>query len=204
MIFRHEQLNLTAYPGRKVSVVVIDGVANGHPCCAEPNCKIPLESNQNRFCPVHSGLNRTCAIIGCVLPISSETRKTCRLPDHAAVEDVHNERSQARFQLKERQRRAQVVHPRDALPVEVNGISDLVEDANLEEIFEFNRKGEPVPTELLPPGKKSLRAQFGRKRTHNEQLIVAPCGVIIARETFYHAEAIYSVIVSQSNYPSVE
>jgi hypothetical protein len=45
-------------------------------------------------------------------------------------------------------------------------------------------------------GKKSLRAQFGRKRTHNEQLFVAPCGMIIARETFFHAEAIYSVIVS--------
>jgi hypothetical protein len=62
----------------------------------------------------------------------------------------------------------------------------------------FNHKGFLIPAAAadLAVGKKSLRAQFGRKRTHNEQLFVAPCGMIIARETFFHAEAIYSVIVS--------
>ncbi|THU81591.1 hypothetical protein K435DRAFT_693216, partial [Dendrothele bispora CBS 962.96] len=37
--------------------------------------------------------------------------------------------------------------------------------------------------------KKTVQAQFGRKRTHNEQLIISPCGMILARETFYHSEA---------------
>jgi hypothetical protein len=31
---------------------------------------------------------------------------------------------------------------------------------------------------------------------HNEQVIVAPCGMIIARETFYGAEGVASVIMS--------
>ena len=44
-------------------------------------------------------------------------------------------------------------------------------------------------------GNRRLRAQFGRKRTHNEQIIVAPCGVIIARTTMYGAEAVTSVMV---------
>ena len=46
--------------------------------------------------------------------------------------------------------------------------------------------------------KKKVRAQFGRKRTHNEQIIVAPCGMIMARETFFGAEAVSSVVVSAS------
>lgn len=40
-----------------------------------------------------------------------------------------------------------------------------------------------------------VHAQFGRKRTHNEQIIVTPCGMIIARETFYGAEAVGTVVV---------
>ncbi|KAF8236744.1 hypothetical protein L208DRAFT_1250906, partial [Tricholoma matsutake] len=39
-----------------------------------------------------------------------------------------------------------------------------------------------------------IRAQLGRRRTHNEQIIVAPCGMIIAQETFYGAEGVGSVI----------
>lgn len=137
-----------------------------------------------------------CAIVDCSLPVASEARKTCALPEHEAVENVHTNRGQARFQLKERQRRAQVAHPRDALPVEVTDISELIEDGDVEDNFELNRNGLPIPTDSAPKAKKTLRAQFGRKRTHNEQLFVAPCGMIMARETFYHAEAIYSVIVS--------
>jgi hypothetical protein len=191
-----------------VTAVVIDGVTNGHRCCGMPNCKIPLENNRDRFCPTHYHVNGVCAIIGCSLPIASESgslRKTCSLPEHEAIEKIYNDRGQARFQLKVRQRRAQISHPRDALPVEVTDISELVEDGNVEEIFEFNRTGQLISTNsdsaessLTPTGKKTLRAQFGRKYTHNKQLFVAPCGMIMARETFYHAEAIYSVVVSPS------
>lgn len=44
-------------------------------------------------------------------------------------------------------------------------------------------------------GNRRVQAQFSRRRTHNEQIIVAPCGVIIARTTMYGAEAVTSVIV---------
>ena len=46
--------------------------------------------------------------------------------------------------------------------------------------------------------KKRIRAQLGRRCTHNEQVIVAPCGINIAQETFYGAEGVGSVIVSIS------
>ena len=50
------------------------------------------------------------------------------------------------------------------------------------------------------PGTK-VQAQFGRKHTYNEEIIVAPCGVIIAHAIFYRAEAISSVAVSAYQMP---
>jgi hypothetical protein len=47
---------------------------------------------------------------------------------------------------------------------------------------------------------KIFKGQFGRRRTHNEQLIIAPCGIILARETFYHSEAFSAVAVSFSTF----
>lgn len=46
-------------------------------------------------------------------------------------------------------------------------------------------------------GNRRLKAFFGRRRTHNEQLIMRSCGVIIARATFFGSEAISAVNVSQ-------
>ena len=159
---------------------MIDGVTVGHPCCGHPNCKDPLLSNRDRFCPAHQHLSRVCAIVSCCLAANSG-RKTCGLSEHSAVEDVHINRGQARFQLQERLRRAQLAHPKDALPTENTNISDLIDDPSMEEEFEVNAQGNPISTTLSPTiGKKALRAQFGRKRTHNEQLIVAPCGIIVA------------------------
>lgn len=42
-----------------------------------------------------------------------------------------------------------------------------------------------------------LKATFGRRRTHNEQLIMRTCGVTIARATFYGSEARSAVLVSE-------
>jgi hypothetical protein len=39
---------------------------------------------------------------------------------------------------------------------------------------------------------------LGRQRTHNEQTLIRPCGVIHARATMYGAEAVSNVLVSSS------
>lgn len=44
-------------------------------------------------------------------------------------------------------------------------------------------------------GNRRLKARFGRRRTHNEQTLVRPCGVIFARATFYGAEAVSNFLV---------
>ena len=157
-----------------------------------------MANNHDCFCPSHTYLNHICAIVNCSLP-AVIGKKTCALAGHEAVENIHNDRGQARFQLKDRLRRAQLAHPCDAFPVEDasenSNISELVDnlDDNTEEEFGFNSAGQLIPVEEQSTQKMTLCAQFGRKRTHNEQIFVAPCGIIIARETFYHAEAIYSV-----------
>jgi hypothetical protein len=49
-------------------------------------------------------------------------------------------------------------------------------------------------------GNKTVRARFGRRRTHNEQLCVGSCGVILGWATFYGSEAPNGVRVrSQSH-----
>jgi hypothetical protein len=164
----------------KVWVVVIDGITIGHPCCAVHNCFTPLASNRDRYCPDHSkNLDHICAIVGCSNPII-EGSLACQNPDHQEAERIYRERGQARFQLQERLERARIARPNDTL-TEERPTDDLAEE-------EFE-----IPNTHLAVKAKKLRAQFGRKRTHNEQIIVAPCGMIIARETFYGAEGVKSV-----------
>ena len=144
-----------------------------------------------------------CAIIGCSRKTVGPGRRTCCLEAHQAVELVHEERGQARFQLQERLKRAQIAHPNDSIGEAVVNVSQLVDVETEEEEFELIN-GQVLPSQAAhalsdPAGttgrQNKLRAQFGRKRTHNEQIIVAPCGMVIARETFYGAEAVATVVV---------
>ncbi|GJE86647.1 hypothetical protein PsYK624_027280 [Phanerochaete sordida] len=54
-------------------------------------------------------------------------------------------------------------------------------------------------------GNRLLRALFGRRRTHNEELCVASCGVILGRATFFGSEAPNGVrIFLMSLFPTEE
>jgi hypothetical protein len=169
--------------GRKVSAVVIDGVTIGRPCCSIHNCHSPLQNNQHRFCPNHACFNLICAIVGCNMPTAPKSR-TCLNLDHQATEKTHHERGQARFQLKERMKRARVAHPNDAL---------AQEESHTDHDGESDSDGEN--NSARDNSKPRIKARFSRRRTHNEQIIVAPCGVILSRATFFGAEGVGSVIV---------
>jgi hypothetical protein len=110
------------------------------------------------------------------------------MTEHQEVERIHHERGQARFQLKDCLLRAKVAHPNDAI-AEDQPLPTLVDAENEEEDFNIQQQ---LPGSSVT---KKIHAQFGRRRTHNEQIIVAPCGMILARETFYGAEGVASVIV---------
>jgi hypothetical protein len=118
-------------------------------------------------------------------------------------------RGESRVQLQEKLKRQRVSHPNDSLPEDDLDVGDLIDDEDEEE-FEINnenlihgasegvwdpRGASPLHAAGLGT-KKKISAHFGRKRTHNEQILVAPCGIILARETFYGAEAISTCAVS--------
>ena len=199
-----------------MSVVVIDGISIGCPCCGQHNCHLPLDTNRQHFCPEHHELNNKCAIIGCdrdILKKGADERKTrvCDDPEHQEIERVRTQKGQARFVLKERLLHQCVSHPEDAIATDVvldelADVDDEVEEFTVQDTGrviadELDAEGNVVPdnskhTGTKPP--KKVRTQFGRKRSHNEQIFVAPCGDIIARETFFGAEAVSSVVVSHA------
>ena len=211
--------------GLTVHVVVMDGVTLGRPTCGVPHCTIPLANKRHRFCPTHVDFNQKCAIVGCNERISAPDKRTCNDPTHQRVEDVHIKRGEAAFQLKEKLKRAKVAHPKNGEALDLPVAHIIEQDDDLDETYEIvGDRVIPSETEavtqtalaraslnstigasdnsviqtMVPPppaAKKKIRAQFGRSRTHNEQILVAPCGMIIARETFYHAESITAVVV---------
>jgi hypothetical protein len=142
-------------------------------------------------------------------------KRTCDNPVHQEVERINYERGQSRFQLQERMKRSQVAHPNDGIAEERN-LFEVVDEED-EELLEVDEQGNVTATEGLGPAmenttmaptvtampKKKVRARFGRKRTHNEQILVAPCGMILARETFYGAEAIGTCAVRSANFVEV-
>ncbi|KAI0072001.1 hypothetical protein K474DRAFT_1711971 [Panus rudis PR-1116 ss-1] len=184
----------------KTSCIVIDGITIGHPCCAVHNCKIPLARSRDRFCPTHEDQKYICSILRCNEPVVP-SRLTCNNPTHQAAEQRLRARGEARFQLLQRLQRARLAMANESLPQGERTAEDMVDDGE-EQAFDVNPAGEIVGEDAGPEacpdkplsGNRRITAQFGRKRTHNELIFVAPCGVIVARDTCYGAEAVSSVI----------
>jgi hypothetical protein len=125
-------------------------------------------------------------------------------PAHQHVEKTYQLHRQSRFQLQERLAHSRVAHPNDAVSQDVEILT--LHPPEAEEEYELNETGtlalpvvdsssDPTPEQ---PTRRRLKAMFGRQRTHNEQLMVAPCGMIIARQTFFGAEGVASVKVCRS------
>jgi hypothetical protein len=98
------------------------------------------------------------------------------------------------FQLKHRLARLKTSQPPNSIP----NIDQADESAFADEEVLIDQQGicDGKPDE----GNKAVRARFGRKRTHNEELCVASCGVILGRATFYGSEAPNGVRVMYSNF----
>lgn len=193
----------------------MDGITLGHPTCAHHNCKTPLTTSRDRYCVGHRALSNICAIKQCGSRIL-EGKRTCGDPSHQEVERIYVLRGESRVQLQEKLKRQRVSHPNDTLPDNDLDVAELIDD---EEEEEFDVTDENLVHGVLegvsdPRGssplrtvgsgnKKRISARFGRKRTHNEQILVAPCGMILARETFYGAEAISTCAVCFELHPPV-
>ncbi|KAK6984509.1 hypothetical protein R3P38DRAFT_2575937 [Favolaschia claudopus] len=143
----------------QISAIVMDGVTVGHVTCSVYNCKIRLESTQDRFCPFHSGRKLICCIIDC-MDKADTGHITCAIPTHRYWEKVQKKRRTAMFQLKKRLNRAGVL----------NG-----DEADARDELQ------------VPP---TVKGRMSRSWTHNEQLLVRCCGIILSRATFYGSEGV--------------
>ena len=180
---------------------------------------MPLDSVKNRFClkhkvqlilsfPVRNILifatswkaqDALCSVINCPNPTESDGKhksKTCSLPEHRKLEANNDLRNKAMFQLKHRLARLRVSQPVAAITT--TGSSELADTAGstLHTDDEVIVDADGVCDGKPEYGNKSIRARFGRRRTHNEQLCVASCGIILGRATFYGSEAPNGVRVS--------
>ena len=227
--------------------MVTDGVALGHPCCAEHNCPLPLVNNRHRFCAFHSNLELECSVNGCEQPVCTG-HLTCNLTAHVEIEvacakldkTFHDLRRRLRLHkeylesklgdlassgveaVDEQLLEAEVVYKKEGIEAEIQAASDkltpvekakitaekakiaaekakiAVEKAKIAAEIEAGVRVDPVAKS--DEGNRTSKSQFGRKHTHNEQLVVYCCGVIGGRATMFGAEAITGVKVD--NYVS--
>jgi hypothetical protein len=163
---------------------VIDGVTMGHTCCVVQDCPIPLTDQQDWFCIVHRDLRRQCCVNDCNLPV--ETRHiTCGNPLHRAFEHSRDA-NPAIFVLRRRMDRAGLAEIPVAGGIEISG--QVTSNVPLTTTTHTSSE-RLVPLKQLPKGRLS------RRWTHNEQLFVRPCGVIISRATFFGSEGVSGVKV---------
>ena len=111
---------------------------------------------------------------------------------HAALEKQHKQRGSAFFQLCGKLQRAHVAHPVDS-----DAAEPTVEEVEEMELDSNANSACPSKPEA---GNHKIRALFGRRRTHNEQIMVHPCGIIVARQTFFGSETTPQTVVSAQFY----
>jgi hypothetical protein len=127
----------------------------------------------------------------------------CNDSTNQAIEKAYMQHSQACFQLQEHLRHAYVAMPMNSDANDV-AIADLEADDPLEEEFNVPVVGEGSAEMTKLTKSKKLHGKFGCNRTHNEQLIIVPCGMILTHEMFYGVEGVTSVVVRQMLHSQLE
>lgn len=139
--------------------------------------------------------------------------RTCNTSSHRAFEQERRERGQAIFRLRRRHERnlerSYGSSEVDSRTSSGNGVQDSVtsvlDDPDVAAVLENDLQGRgsswKPPTNPKKAQAKTLdslskKAAINRRWTHNEQLLVRTCGVVISRATFYEAESPSNVVVS--------
>ncbi|KAG6848444.1 hypothetical protein H0H93_016899 [Arthromyces matolae] len=157
--------------------VVVDGTDVKRITCEVHDCTNKLNSLRDFFCPDHQHLARYCVITSCKV-IAQEGRRTCS--DHQKIEDYKNQKNKAMFQLKHR-----LMHLQNTLPNAEFGSNDFNQDDDDED----DEEDDALCDGKADTGNQPRRARFSHRLTHNEELCVASCGVILGRATFFGSEA---------------
>ncbi|KDQ56789.1 hypothetical protein JAAARDRAFT_59037 [Jaapia argillacea MUCL 33604] len=134
------------------------------------------------YCDNHSGLSSKCVVVECPNFVESG-HQTCTAAEHRALELQHNKQNHAMFQLQQRLKRLKIAQTEDLLRTEDGG-SIAADELASQSTDGINDQCSGKPDD----GNRKFHAEFGRRRTHNEELCVATCGVILGWATFYGSE----------------
>jgi len=159
--------------------VITDGITIGRPCCKVHNCTQPLPNNHAHFCLEHAALKKVCIVVGCNAK-ATKGFQTCAEISHRELEDTRKDVGKAFFQLRHLIQRHNMPHLSDSMTTPHP--HDFDHDAD-----DGSRKSDS--------GNQQPKAHFSRRQTHNEQLVVSCCGIILACGTMFGAEAISGVKV---------
>lgn len=143
----------------RVTAGVTDGVTLGHPCCSILDCRIPLANQQDRYCPQHSNYNLRCCIADC-LAMAEPGFKTCSEATHRNFQTSREIRGSAMFQLRGRLQRS--------------GVSEILNAGDNPAAPFAPHQSEPEVSD------SSVKGRLTRRWTHNEQLFVRCCGIILS------------------------
>ncbi|KAJ7037282.1 hypothetical protein C8F04DRAFT_1257200 [Mycena alexandri] len=153
-----------------------------------------------------TALKKQCCVTTCTTAAQVGFR-TCGLTDHRNTELYHYQRGKAMFQLKARLQRAKGSTPSSAFPPAEVSVpspsrlpaaqretsasgSDLLPASDGEDFADGDdEETEYVCDEKSSQGNRTIRAFFGRRSTHNEQLSCYSCGIVAGRATFFGSEA---------------
>ncbi|EGG12467.1 uncharacterized protein MELLADRAFT_70606 [Melampsora larici-populina 98AG31] len=161
--------------------------ASGNPPPEGP-CTNRLENINDRFCAYHKkSLGNRCHVQPCRSDSLSDS-KTCGDASHIEAWAKFTERVKSNFSLSAILNRPGSNLPSDPtvhLDAETGEFIDL---EGVREADESNRAHEGARD-----GGQGKKLVTSRCRTHNDQLVVGCCGIILARKTFYHAESVSAV-----------
>ncbi|KAF8577525.1 hypothetical protein K439DRAFT_1649069 [Ramaria rubella] len=186
LIYKNDEGDLVKLQG-----AVLDGNTIGHLCCAIHNCKVPLSKvGCDIYCPAHLGYEAKCAVTTCE-SAHGERFLTCPQLNHRSLEVAYREKGVAFFQMHDKIKKRAEGSASDPGSIDGGGLNEVV-------IVEGDDAGDSVPVilgcdEKSPAGNRRLHAQFSRRRTHNDQLMIRPRGAIISSVTFFGSEAISAV-----------
>ncbi|KAK7051197.1 hypothetical protein VNI00_004697 [Paramarasmius palmivorus] len=165
---------------KEVFLVVCDGVTIGRPCCRVDKCPEPLLTSKARYCQQHISEESICSIRGCREDVERGF-KTCLDPKHREAEERFREHGKSTRTLKERYEREVQEHVTENEAILPAGVTDTSSSIVNDAVNSSGSKEKKKDTVCY--------RDFGRKHSHNQQYIVAPCGMIISQCCFLHSEA---------------
>lgn len=140
--------------------------------------------------------------------VSEKGSKTCANPEHKNVEMTNKAKGASLFILRVWFRKTQPVEsePQD-IPCEdsdevgwfeIDGAGNIMAHT-MDHPGTVGSENDATISETCPSkpaaGNWILKAQFGHRRTHNEQTLVRPCGIIYAWATMFGTEAVSNFLV---------